>query len=190
MTIFGSSKKDKAGRWGRMVALSISTPLPAPQDKGCVKGLHGFIVALLLTVIYLAPLAPPVKSPKLAHAIAGECHVNYDMSGCSAERRAKYTCCCGRKKLPQQQYDSEHRSADCCGKKYGDNPHALSCGCRCGGEKQPLAFAKSVNDELLISHFSQAMPGSVERQSSVSYGKRFKDRCGEPPEPPPKGMSA
>jgi len=56
-----------------------------------------------MTIIYLmvvmSPLAPlALASPRLAHAITGECSGDCDIDGCPLESRANHTCCCWKKR--------------------------------------------------------------------------------------------
>ncbi len=74
-------------------------------------------VYLLITISPLTPLA--MKSPRLAHAITGECSGDCNICGCSPERRASHTCCCWQKKLKQNRFhkDDDETTPACCKNK-------------------------------------------------------------------------
>jgi hypothetical protein len=95
-------------------------------------------VALLLTVIYLlinlsslAPLA--LSSATVAHAATGECAVDCDICGCSAEGRANHTCCC-------------------CLKKKRHKMTMPTCNCPCGSNNHP-GLPGAEKSEQLPYHF-------------------------------------
>jgi len=145
------------------------------------------IVALILTVIYsliiMSPLASlALKSPRVAHAVTGECSGNCDICGCSAERRASHTCCCFLKKKLQH----DHKNVrDCCKKKKPHKMTMLSCNCPCGGNKMP-ALTGAEKTEVLPYLFCEGFVPLDENALFSSHGKRLTDHQGDPPDPPPK----
>ena len=145
------------------------------------------IVALLLTVIYsliiMGPLAPlALKSPRVAHAVTGECSGNCDICGCSAERRASHTCCCWLKKLKHEQ--EKNNVPECCRKKRNKTP-VLACNCPCGSKKLP-GLPGAEKTEVLPYRFSEVIVPPNENALLSSHGKCLTDRHGDPPDPPPK----
>jgi hypothetical protein len=148
-----------------------------------------FIVAPLLLAIYLlitmSPLAPmALKSPRLAHAITGECSGDCDICGCSPERRANHTCCCCLKKKHQHDHDEEN-VPDCCRKKHRGGKPALTCNCPCGSNKQ-LGLWGSEKLEQLPYHFTEGKP-VFQESSLVSLNPDcLTSRYLDPPDPPPK----
>jgi hypothetical protein len=145
------------------------------------------IVALLLTVIYsliiMGPLAPlALKSPRVAHAVTGECSGNCEIDGCSAERRASRTCCCWIKKLKQEQ--AKKNVPECCRKKQNKTP-MFTCNCPCGGKKLP-GLAGAERTEVLPYRFAEEIVTPDVNAHFTSYGKRLTDHHGDPPDPPPK----
>ena len=78
-----------------------------------------YIASLLLTTIYLlivfSPLAPlAMQSELVVHAIIGECSGDCRIDGCSLERSADHTCCCGQKKRHEIVDSHNHSNADVC----------------------------------------------------------------------------
>jgi hypothetical protein len=147
-----------------------------------------YLAALLLTVIYLAitvsPLAPlALNSPRLAHAITGECSGDCDICGCSAERRANHTCCCQLKK----KLEARHKSAlpDCCQKKERSKETVLTCNCPCGSGKQ-LALIIPIDDQQIPFAFEPALSVPVAASEHLELPHLFTSRGDEPPEPPPR----
>jgi len=145
------------------------------------------IVTMLLTVIYilinlssLAPLA--LKSPRLAHALTGECSGNCDICGCSAERRANHTCCCFLKK--KHQHDQEN-IPDCCKKTKRQKVTILTCNCPCGSNKH-TGLPGGEKSEQLPYHFAEGLLVLDENALASFHRYRPTDRHGDPPDPPPK----
>jgi hypothetical protein len=95
---------------------------------------HPFILLLLFAVyslIALSPLAPlALKSPRLAHAITGECSGDCEICGCAPERRASRTCCCWKKKLREKRMAARRTAGSpgpghgCCHKRMRYGPDA------------------------------------------------------------------
>ena len=145
------------------------------------------IVALILTVIYtliiMSPLAPlAMKSPRVAHAVTGECSGNCDICGCSAERRANRACCCFMKKKLQH----DHKNVpDCCKKKKRPKMTMLSCNCPCGDNKMP-GLAGAERTEVLPYRFAQNSISLFENTLFFSSEDRLTDLHADPPDPPPK----
>jgi hypothetical protein len=146
-----------------------------------------FNISVILTVIYsliiMSPLAPlALKSPRVAHAVTGECSGNCDICGCSAERRANHTCCCFLKKKMQH----DHKNLpDCCKKKKPAKMTMLSCNCPCGGNRMP-GLAGSEKTEVMPYRFNEGILSIAENPLFSSPGKSLTDRHGDPPDPPPK----
>jgi len=144
------------------------------------------MVALVLVLIYsmitLSPLAPlALKSPRVAHAVTGECSGNCDICGCSAERRANHTCCCWMKRL-KHQHGSEH--ASCCKKKMRHRMPMLSCNCPCGGSKQPF-LPGAENSEHLPNCFSEKVVLDYDTLFHSTVNRLYYLDV-DPPDPPPK----
>ena len=146
-----------------------------------------YIVALMLAMIYsliiISPLAPlALKSPRVAHAVTGECSGNCDICGCSAERRANHTCCCFMKKKHQHDHESV---PDCCKKKKRHKMTMLSCNCPCGDNKLP-GLPGAEKTEILPYRFTEEIAALTEDILFSPHGKRLLDQQGDPPDPPPK----
>jgi len=146
------------------------------------------ITALLLTAVYamiiLSPLAPvALKSPRVAHAVTGECSGNCGICGCSAERRANHTCCCWMKKL-KHQHDHEMCAA-CCKKKSRHRMTMISCNCPCGSDSIPGIAGFEKSEQLLYRFSNNVTPGSHGRLLCLGVEK-LSSLSGEPPDPPPK----
>jgi hypothetical protein len=146
-----------------------------------------YIVALLLAIVYsliiMSPLAPlALKSPRLAHAVTGECSGNCEICGCSPERRANHTCCCFLKK--KHQHDHEN-VPECCKYKKRHKMKMLTCDCPCGSKKQ-LGLWGAEKFEQLPYHFAAGIFGIYENTRFAILKSRLTDRCGDPPDPPPK----
>ena len=145
------------------------------------------IVALLLTLIYsliiMSPLAPlALQSPRVAHAVTGECSGNCDICGCSAERRVSRTCCCFLKKKLQH----DHKNVpDCCKKKKRSKMTMLSCNCPCGDNKIP-GMPGAEKTEVLPYRFNEGIVPLAENPLLTPPRKSLTDRHGDPPDPPPK----
>ena len=148
------------------------------------------MVALLLIVIYtmiiMSPLAPvALKSPRVAHAVTGECAGNCDICGCSAERRANHTCCCWQKKLKHQHDLAQTKLSECCKKKKRQKMIMFTCNCPCGSSNAPV-LPGTENSELLPYRFSEGAIALDEDALLPSYGNLLTDRYVIPPDPPPK----
>jgi hypothetical protein len=148
------------------------------------------MVAMLLTVIYtliiMSPLAPlAMKSPRIAHAITGECAGDCDTCGCSAERRANHTCCCWQKKLKHGHDLARAQFPDCCKKKQRHRMTMLTCNCPCGSNDAP-GLPGTENSELMPYRFNEGVIALDEDVLFSSHGDLFKDRHVDPPDPPPK----
>jgi hypothetical protein len=148
------------------------------------------LVALVLTAIYLAitmsPLAPlALKSPRLAHAITGECSGDCDICGCSPERRANHTCCCWQKKLRHQHEQEEANLPPCCRKTKRSAGPILTCNCPCGSNKTIGLWGGSQNEQLPY-RFAGVVPVCAGEQHLALPLDRLADRHGDPPDPPPK----
>jgi hypothetical protein len=148
------------------------------------------MVALVLTVIYLlitmSPLAPlALKSPRVAHAVTGECSGDCDICGCSPERRADHTCCCWQKKMKQVHAHEEEQLPACCKKKHAPVKPELKCNCPCGSGKH-IALWGAEKNEQLPAQFIAGIPSSFGHALAGVYGNRRADRYGDPPDPPPK----
>jgi hypothetical protein len=147
-----------------------------------------YIVSLVLTVIYLlitmSPLAPlALKSPRVAHAVTGECSGDCDICGCSLERRASHTCCCRQKKL--QHEHEQQQTTDCCKKNQRSDKPALKCNCPCGSNKQTSLWGAGKFEQLPY-HFTAGVPFSFGNLLASGYDNRLTNRYGDPPDPPPK----
>ncbi len=145
------------------------------------------IVAIILTVIYsliiMSPLAPlALKSPRVAHAVTGECSGNCDICGCSPERRANHTCCCFMKK--KHQHDQGNVS-ECCKNKKRHKMTMITCNCPCGDNKLP-GLPGAEKTEILPYRFTEGIVALAEDTLFSSHGKRLTDHHGDPPDPPPK----
>jgi len=146
-----------------------------------------YIVTLLLTLFYilinlssLAPLA--LRSPRLAHALTGECSGNCDICGCSAERRANHTCCCFMKKKHQHDCDNV---PDCCKNKKRVKTIVLTCNCPCGSNKLPGLPGDEKSEQLPYCFTNEGI--FLDENALVSFLMyRLTDRHGDPPDPPPK----
>jgi hypothetical protein len=170
-----------------MKGCRIVSNRPRLEETHTLKLFSRPIVALILTVIYsliiMSPLAPlALQSPRVAHAVTGECSGNCDICGCSAERRASHTCCCFLKKKLQH----DHKNVpDCCKKKKRSKMTMLSCNCPCGGNKMP-GLAGSEKTEVMPYRFNDGIVSLAENPLFSSTGKCLTDRHGDPPDPPPK----
>jgi len=170
-----------------MKGCRIVSNRPRLEETHTLKLFSRPIVALILTVIYsliiMSPLAPlALQSPRVAHAVTGECSGNCDICGCSAERRASHTCCCFLKKKLQH----DHKNVpDCCKKKKRSKMTMLSCNCPCGGNKMP-GLAGSEKTEVMPYRFNDGIVSLAEIPLFSSTGKCLTDRHGDPPDPPPK----
>ncbi|OGR24915.1 MAG: hypothetical protein A2X79_07430 [Desulfuromonadaceae bacterium GWB2_53_15] len=150
--------------------------------------------ALLLTVIYsliiLTPLAPlALRSATIAHAVTGECAGDCAICGCSPEHSANRTCCCWKKKQQGCHGHEDDQTADCCKKNKPESKPVLSCGWPCGGNKQ-RALLDATGFELLPYHFGESIPAFQREGSSPLHNTRLTDHQDEPPDPPPKLISA
>jgi hypothetical protein len=160
---------------------------PGCQDYFTLKLFSRPMTALILALIYslitLSPLAPlALKSPRVAHAVTGECSGNCDICGCSAERRASRTCCCFLNKKLQH----DHKNvADCCKKKKRPKMTMLTCNCPCGDNKIP-GMHGSERTEVMPYRFNDEIVPLDDNALFSSHGKRLTDRQGDPPDPPPK----
>lgn len=160
----------------------------APRKMPMIRSSR-FCTAVLLTAVYLlivmSPLAPlALKSPRLAHAITGECSGDCDICGCSLERRANHTCCCWQKKLKQEQEHEEDTLPPCCKKRHGKGP-VLTCNCPCGSGKL-LGLWGTGTSEQLPWQFSDGFFASYEDVRFFIHPSRPTERFGDPPDPPPK----
>jgi len=140
-------------------------------------------VYLLITMSPLAPLA--LKSPRLAHAITGECSGECDICGCSPERRANHTCCCWQKKLRHQHEQEEANLPPCCKKKKHVGGPALTCNCPCGSNKL-LGLWGAAKYEQLPYRFVGVEPVFLNDSHFYAVSNRLADRYGEPPDHPPR----
>ena len=145
-----------------------------------------YLTALLLSVIYLtitvSPLAPlALKSPRLAHAITGECSGDCDICGCSAEKRANHTCCCQRKK----KLEARHKTPSCCEKKERTKETVLTCNCPCGSGKQ-IALINPINDERMPFAFDTRICRPATGIEYRELLRLFTSRGSKPPDPPPR----
>jgi hypothetical protein len=70
---------------------------------------------MIYLLIVFSPLAPLAMQSKLVvHAIIGECSGDCRIDGCSLERSAAHTCCCGHKKRHEIVDSHHHSNADVC----------------------------------------------------------------------------
>lgn len=149
--------------------------------------IHRYHAALLLTIIYLAvtlsPLAPlAFHSPRLAHALTGECQGDCGICGCSAEKRANHTCCCQNKKIQE----ARQKAADnCCAPKQGEKRTILKCSCPCGSSKH-LTLQNLAKSELVPFTFDVCTSRPASRADYPAMLDRMSSRFAEPPEPPPR----
>lgn len=153
-----------------------------------MTGTSRYIVAVLMGLTYvmltLSPLAPLVmKSPRVAHAVTGECSGNCEICGCSAERRANHTCCCWMKKL-KHKHKHDNENASCCKKKMRHRMDMISSNCPCGGDKQPF-LAGAESSEHLPYRFVEVVVMDY-ATLLFSSGNPMYDRDFDPPDPPPK----
>jgi hypothetical protein len=147
-------------------------------------------IAMLLTVIYIliimSPLTPiAMRSAVVVHAITGECVGNCAICGCSPEQSSNHTCCCWKKMKQYHHKHADDPSADCCKNKQSSSNPILRCGCPCGDNKL-LALWEIDDFDLLPYRFSETTLALHEDDPSFLDPHRFKDRPGDPPEPPPK----
>lgn len=154
-----------------------------------MTGTSRYIVAVLMGLTYvmltLSPLAPlAMKSPRVAHAVTGECSGNCNICGCSAERRASHTCCCWMKKM-KHQHDTDN--ASCCKKKMPHRMAMISSCCPCGGDKHPF-LPGAESSEHLPYRFVEVVVMDYDTLLST-WGKRMSGRDFDPPDPPPKLLS-
>jgi hypothetical protein len=149
------------------------------------------IVALALTAIYLlitmSPLAPLVlRSPRLAHAITGECSGDCDICGCSLEKQANHTCCCWQKKMHEHHHDDDQEQvADCCKKKQHSTKPVFTCGCPCGKDKT-IALWGGNKLEQFPYRFTEGKPPFQESSLVALDPGRLTSQYDDPPDPPPK----
>lgn len=151
-----------------------------------------YTVSLLLTVIYLlitmSPLAPlALKSPRVAHAVTGECSGDCDICGCSLERRADHTCCCWQKKLKREHDHDEEQLPACCKKKQRSGKPMLTSNCPCGSGKHIALWGADKNEQIPCQ-FIAGIPSSFGNLLAGVYERRLTGRYGDPPDPPPKLM--
>ncbi len=147
-----------------------------------VRHVTAFLLVVVYTMITMSPLAPlALRSPRVAHAAAGECSGNCEVCGCSAERRANHTCCCWMKKLKRQK-NSGYTS--CCKKRMRHRMTMISCNCPCGGNGQPF-LPSSENSEHLPCRYSEVIVMEYDTLlSASSCPMAYRDI--DPPDPPPK----
>ncbi len=156
-----------------------------------MKSPSRYIVAMLLTGIYclilLTPLAPlSLKSPRLAHAITGECSGDCNICGCSLERSATRTCCCWQKKLQHEQGQGENGEADCCKiAKKAKSGKTICTAPPCGSGKQ-FAFWSGEKLEQLPYRFSNCSMLVNEEILAPNRIGSLTSRSIPPPDPPPK----
>lgn len=103
---------------------------------------HRTIISLCMAMLYLlivlTPLAPMVMhSPRLAHAITGDCTGDCSICGCAPERSASHTCCCwqNRRAAAQRQLAATGHSTEAAPER---QPQKLPSCCQ---KKQPLPEA-------------------------------------------------
>jgi hypothetical protein len=141
------------------------------------------ILVLIYSLITLSPLAPlALKSPRVAHAVTGECSGNCEICGCSAERRVSRTCCCWIKKLKHEHAKKE--VPDCCRKKQSKKP-MLTSNCPCGS-KGTSGLPGVEKTEVIPYRFNEGIVPLAENPLFTSPGKSLTDHHGDPPDPPPK----
>jgi hypothetical protein len=148
------------------------------------------MISLLVTVIYLlitmSPLVPlALKSPRVAHAVTGECSGDCNICGCSPERRANHTCCCWLKKMKHDHDHEEEQLPACCKKKHKPAKPELKCNCPCGSGKQ-IAIWGAEKHEQIPCQYIAGIPFSFGNSLAGVYERRLTDRYGDPPDPPPK----
>jgi hypothetical protein len=118
-------------------------------------------MAMLYLLIVLTPLAPMVMhSPRLAHAITGECSGDCAICDCSPERSAARTCCCWQNRgaanswqLTALRHDTAaepdrqpRKLPPCCQKMNplpGANPAESTTDHQCDHDRTPSASGKS-----------------------------------------------
>ena len=160
-----------------------------------------YITALILTVIYLlitmSPLAPLVMhSPRMAHAITGECVGDCTVCGCSPERSANHTCCCWQKKVQHAHDADQEQVPDCCKKKHKEVAGSckkedravtpqMTCNCPCGSNKMVGLWGGEKYEQLPFHHSIDILVLNEERLFPP-HRDRLSDRVGDPPDPPPK----
>jgi hypothetical protein len=153
-----------------------------------MKRIHRFFTATFLTLIYsliiLSPFAPlALKSPRVAHAVTGECSGNCDICGCSAERLANHTCCCCLKK---QKHEHERQVVpECCKKIKRHKMTMLTCNCPCGDDRQ-LGLWGTEKSEQLPYCFTEGAIALDEDTLVSGHQYCLTDRHTDPPDPPPK----
>ena len=145
--------------------------------------------ALLLTVIYSLIILTPLATLPLRSGVAGECAGDCAICGCSPEHSANRTCCCWKKKQQGCHGHEDDQTADCCKKNKPESKPVLSCGWPCGGNKQ-RALLDATGFELLPYHFGESIPAFQREGSSPLHNTRLTDHQDEPPDPPPKLISA
>ena len=155
-----------------------------------MKHFSRYITALFLTVAYLlitmSPLAPlALKSPRVAHAVTGECSGDCDICGCSPERRASHTCCCWQKKVKQEHDHEQEQLPPCCKKKQRSGKPMLTCNCPCGSNKHVALWGAEKNEQI-PSHFIAGIPIACGHVLAGVYERRLTDRFGDPPDQPPE----
>ena len=158
-----------------------------PWYSGMIRSSR-YVVALVLTLIYLlitmSPLAPlALKSPRVAHAVTGECSGDCDICGCALDRRASQTCCCWQKKL-KKEHDHKQPS-DCCKNKQKSGKPELKCNCPCGSGKH-IALWGADKNEHIPCQFIAGIPFSFGTRLAGVYDNHLTSRYGDPPVPPPK----
>lgn len=141
------------------------------------------VIYLLITMSALAALA--LKSPRVAHAITGECAGDCDICGCSPERRANHSCCCWLNRMKHEHGHDEEDVPACCRKKKQGGKAVLTCNCPCGSSKE-LGLSGAGKSEQLPYRFTARLPSADAGALVSSYRKRPTDRHDEPPDPPPR----
>jgi hypothetical protein len=90
-------------------------------------------MATIYLLIVLSPLAPCARNSKLlAHAITGECSGDCKIDGCSLERSATHTCCCGQKRLTAKEDYHRHQdsgSYETASIQHADSPKKVASCC-------------------------------------------------------------
>ncbi len=147
-------------------------------------------MASLLLVVYLlitmSPLAPLLStSPRLAHAMTGECVGDCDICGCSPERRASHTCCCWLNGLKHEDHREDADVPECCRKKDRDDTTKLSAHCPCGSSNPNYLWCDSDFDHIPYRFVVgvTAFHGDLPYAFLSAFPPRNHDG---PPKPPPR----
>jgi len=84
------------------------------RSQRYITSLFMAVLYLLITGMPLAPLA--MHSPRVAHAVTGECSGDCGICGCAPERSASRACCCWQKKLAGEKVAAKPGEKSCCKK--------------------------------------------------------------------------